>query len=323
MAKKVFVTRQVPESGITMLKEKGYEVTVSTKDGVLTKDELIGYLQKGKYDGVLCLLTDKIDDAIFEAAGPQCKIFANYAVGFNNIDVEAAKKREVVVTNTPGVLTESVAEHTFALMLGIAHRVAEADRFTRAGKYEGWGPMLLLGNDLAGKTLGIIGLGRIGSRVTHHAVRGFYMRVLYHDQKQNAELEQEYGAQAVDLETLLKESDFVSVHVPLLPSTKHLIGSEQLDAMKNTAYLINTSRGPILDEAALVEALKKKVIRGAALDVFENEPKLAPGLADLENVILTPHIASGTEETRGKMAELAATNLIEVLEGGTPPNKVG
>lgn len=322
MNKHIFITRLIPQDGIRMLKEKGYAVTVSEKDGVLTKEELIGELAKVRYDGVLCLLTDKIDDAVFEAAGPQCGIFANYAVGFDNIDTAAAKKRGVIITNTPGVLTETVAEHTFALLLSLAHRIAEADAFTRAGNYKGWGPLLFLGSDVSGKTLGVVGLGRIGSRVAHHAVKGFGMKVLYYDPKPNVDFEKEYGATFVDVPTLLKDADFVSIHVPLLPATRHLIGEKEFSLMKKTAYLINTSRGPIIDEQALVKALQEGRIKGAALDVYENEPALTSGLTGCANAVLTPHIASATEETRGKMAELAAFNLIEALEGRISPNKL-
>ncbi|MBI3684797.1 D-glycerate dehydrogenase [Candidatus Azambacteria bacterium] len=322
MQQHIFITRRIPEPGIRALEGKGYNVTVSGKDGVLTKEELIVALKGKSYDAVLCLLTDKIDDAVFEAAGAQCKIFANYAVGFDNINLDAAKQRGMTVTNTPGVLTNTVAEHTFALILAAAHRIAEADAYTRAGNYKGWAPMLLLGSDVSGKTLGVVGLGRIGSRVAHHAAKGFGMKVLYYDPKPNAEFEKEYGARYVDLPTLLKESDFISIHVPLLPATKYLIGTNEFAMMKKTAYLVNTSRGPIVDEQALVRALKEGMIKGAALDVYENEPSLAPGLADLPNAVLTPHIASATEETRGKMAELAALNIIEALEGRVPPNKL-
>lgn len=323
MANKVFVTRKIPDSGIALLKAAGFELVVSEKDGVLTKDELMGALKKEKYDGVLCLLTDHIDDEVFNAAGKQCKIFANYAVGFDNIDLKAARTRNIMVTNTPGVLTETVAEHTFALMLAIAHRVAEADRFTRAGKYKGWGPMLLLGSDVFGKTLGIIGLGRIGARVVHHAVRGFDMKVLYYDVQRNENFEREYGAAYRDrIETLLPDADFVSIHVPLLESTKHLMNDLRFGMMRNTAYLINTSRGPIVDEQALLRALRAGTIKGVALDVFENEPAIEPLLLELDSILLTPHIASGTIETREKMARLAANNLIEALAGRVPPNIV-
>ncbi len=319
---KIYVTRKIPESGINKLKEKGYEIDVNPEDKVLSKEELLGALKQKPYDAVLCLLTDKIDGEVF-AAAPNAKIFANYAVGFNNIDLDAAKERGMMISNTPGVLTETVAEYAFSLMLSIAHRVVEGDKFTRAGKYKGWAPMLLLGTDLSNKTLGVVGLGRIGSRVAYHAVKGFGMKALYYDIKRNEEFEKEYGAEFREsVDDVLKEADFVSVHVPLLESTVHLINKERLGMMKPSAYLINTSRGPVVDEKALVEALKNKVIKGAALDVYENEPELAPGLAELDNVILTPHIASATEETRSKMSDLAAENIIAALEGGTPPNLV-
>ena len=320
---KIFITRKIPDRGIEMLKVKGYEVVVSPHDRVLSKEELKNYLTEGKFDAVLCLLTDKVDAEILDAAGKQCKVFANYAVGFDNIDIKTAQERGIMVTNTPGVLTDSVAEHAFSLILSIAHRVAESDKFTKEGKYTGWAPMLLLGADVSRKTLGIVGLGRIGSRVAHHAAKGFDMKILYYDLKRNEDFEKEFGAAFKEnIDDLFKEADFISIHVPLLPSTKHLVDAKHLGLMKKTAYLINTSRGPIVDEVALVAALQKKEIAGAALDVFENEPKLAPGLAELDNVILTPHTASATEETRQKMGELAAQNIIEALEGRTPPNLV-
>src|SRR3989344_2860742 len=320
---KVFITRPIPENGINLLKEKGYEVVMNSEDRLLRREEFVGELRKGKYDAVLTKLTEKIDEEVYDAAGPQAKIFANYAVGYDNIDIASAEKRGLMITNTPGVLTNAVAEHTFALMLAIAHRVAEGDRFTRAGKYVGWAPMLLLGNDLSSKTIGIVGLGRIGSRVAYHAVKGFDAKIIYHDPNRNADFEKEYGATYKEkLEDLLSEADFVSIHVPLMESTRHLINAERLKSMKPSAYLINTSRGPIVDEKALVLALKNKVIKGAALDVFEEEPKLAPGLAELENAVLTPHLASATEETRAAMSRLAAENIIAALEGQTPPNLV-
>lgn len=320
---KIFVTRQIPDRGIHLLREKGHTVIISPLDRVLTKGELIQYLQQDRYDAVLCLLTDKIDADVLDATGKQCKIFANYAVGFDNVDVKAAAERGIVVTNTPGVLTDSVAEHTFTLMLATAHRVAESDRFTRAGNYKGWEPMLLLGTDVSKKILGIIGLGRIGSRVAHHAVKGFGMKVLYHDVKRSEEFENEFRAQFKEnVDDIFREADFISLHIPLLPTTRHLVDSRHLGLMKKTAYLINTSRGPVVDEQALVAALRAGTIRGAALDVFENEPALASGLAELENVILTPHTASATEETRQAMSELAAKNIVEALEGRVPPNAV-
>ena len=320
---RIFITRNIPSQGIEMLNAKGYEVVVSPHDRVLAREELIASLKADQYDAVLCLLTDKIDGDVLDAAGKQCKVFANYAVGFDNIDMKAAQERGMMITNTPGVLTNTVAEHAFALILASGHRIAEADRFTRAGKYTGWAPMMLLGHDVSGKTLGIVGLGRIGSRVAHHAVAGFEMKVLYYDVKRNEEFEKEFGAEfRENADDVFRESDFVSIHVPLLPTTKHMVNARLLSLMKKTAYIVNTSRGPIVDEAALVEALRNNVIAGAALDVYENEPTLAPGLAELENVILTPHIASATEETRQAMSVLAAQNIIEALEGRTPPNVV-
>lgn len=228
-----------------------------------------------------------------------------------------------MVTNTPGVLTETVAEHTFALMMAIAHRISEADRFARAGKFTAWGPELFLGTDICHKTLGIIGLGRVGSRVALHAAKGFEMKVLYYDPQPNPDLEKEFGAVfVVNIDELLPQCDFVSINVPLLESTRHLINEERLKKMKPSAYLINTSRGPVVDEKALAQALKNGVIKGAALDVFEFEPEITPELKELDNVVLTPHIASATIGTRSKMAELAANNIIEALEGRTPPNLV-
>jgi glyoxylate reductase len=318
---KIFVTRKIPERGIAMLREKGHDVSVSPHDRVLSKSEIIE-MGKGA-DALLCLLTDKIDDEVLEGIGPSLKIVANYAVGFDNLDLGALKKRNIPATNTPGVLSESVAEHTFALLLAIAHRIPESDRFTRAGKYVGWGPLLLLGQDVSGKVLGVLGLGRIGTLVAKHGLFGFGMKVAYYDVKRNEEFEKEFSAEfCATPEELLQKSDFVSIHVPLLPTTRHLIDAERLSMMKPSAYLINTSRGPVIDEAALVNALKNNVIRGAALDVFENEPALSPGLSELENVILTPHTASATEETRAKMSALAGQNIIDFFEGKTPLNLI-
>jgi glyoxylate reductase len=322
MGKKIYITRKIPEAGPKMLLDNGYEVDVSEKDGVLTKDELILELKKKEYDGVLCLLTDTIDKDVFDAS-PSSKIFANYAVGYNNINIEKAKEKGITITNTPDVLTDTVAEHAFALLISIATRIPESDRFVRAGKYEGWAPELFLGNDLKGKTLGILGAGRIGSRVAYHAKNGFDMKIIYYDVSKNENFERELNAKYYNsVDDVLKISDFVSVHVPLLDSTKHLINAERLTMMKNSAYLVNSSRGPVIDEKALVEALKNKVIRGAALDVFEDEPRLAEGLSSLDNVVITPHIASATEETRSKMSEMAAENIISYLSGNEPPNKV-
>lgn len=313
---KVFVTHPIPELGLKMLRDKGYEVEVHKGDRALLKDELVSKLKEA--DAVLSLLVDRFDEGVIAEAGKQLKIIANYAVGYDNIDVAFAQKNNIIVTNTPDVPTGTVAEHTFALILSIAHRVAEGDRFTRAGKYHGWEPMLLLGDDVSKKTLGVVGLGRIGSRVAYHALHGFEMNVIYTDIKRNEQFEKEFNAVYKTLDELLAEADFVSLHVPLLPQTKHLMNKERLGKMKKTAYLVNTSRGPVIDEKALAEALSSGVIAGAALDVFEFEPSVVPELLALENVIVTPHIASATHATRSKMSEIAAQNIIAVLEGGQP-----
>lgn len=319
----IYVTRRIPDAGLTLLREKGFVLDVSEKDGALSREELLTALRAKPYDGVLCLLTDTINGEVFDAA-PHAKIFANYAVGFNNIDVAEAKKRGITVTNTPSLLiANTVAEHAMALILAITCRIPEGDRLMRSGTWSGWGPMQLLGVDLSKQTLGIIGAGRIGSRLAYHCKKGFDMNVIYYDVRQNAEFEKETLARFCPTpEQVLREADIVSIHVPLLDTTRHLINAERLKLMKPTAYLVNTSRGPVVDEVALVDALKRGIIRGAALDVFENEPKMAPGLATLDNVVLTPHIASATEATRGEMARLAAENLIAFFEGKTPPNVV-
>jgi len=316
---KVYITRRIPEPGIEMIR-KEHEVEINPYDRVLTREELLQAV-KGK-DGILCLLTDKIDAEVFDAAGPQLKVVSNYAVGYDNIDVKEATKRGIVVTNTPGVLTETTADLAWALILATARRIVEADKFTRAGKYEGWAPMLFLGQDVYGKTLGIIGMGRIGQAVARRA-KGFNMKVLYNDIRRiPEETEKELNATFVSLDELLEQSDFVSLHTYLSPETYHLINEERLRKMKKTAYLINTSRGPVVDESALVRALKEGWIAGAGLDVYEFEPKLVPGLAECENAVLLPHIASASVETRTKMATMAAENLLAVLAGKMPPNPV-
>lgn len=314
----VFVTRRIPDVGLEILKSKCARVDVNPHDRVLTRAELLEAV-RGR-DGVLCLLSDRIDAEVMDAA-KNVKVFANYAVGYDNIDVAAATTRGIVITNTPGVLTDATSDLAWALLFAVARRIVEADRFTRAGNFTNWGPMLFLGADITGRTLGIVGAGRIGSAMALKSV-GFRMKILYTDERPNPELETKVGARRVLLEELLREADFVSLHVPLTPQTRHLIGKEQLQLMKRTAILINTSRGPVVDEAALVAALKEGTIAGAGLDVYEEEPKLQPGLAECENVVLLPHIGSATTWTRSKMAEMAATNLIAALEGRMPPNCV-
>lgn len=321
MAKfKIFVTRKIPVSGLKMLTKKGYQVKVSPVDRVLTKKEIIKNV-KG-IDALACLLTDKIDDEIMAAAGPKLKIIANYAVGYNNIDIVAAKKRKILVSNTPGVLTKSVAEFTISLIMAIAKRVVSADDFVRQKKFKGWEPMLFLGSGLFGKTLGIVGSGRIGTAVAEIAHRGLKMKIIYHSRSRNPQIEKIFKAQYVSLNQLLKKADFVSLHVPLGPATRHLIGAKELRLMKRTAYLINTSRGPVVDEKALYKALKSRSIRAAAIDVFEKEPKLTPGLGGLDNIIVTPHIASATEEARDEMSEILAANIIAALSNKKPKNLV-
>jgi glyoxylate reductase len=298
-----------------MLQDKGFEVDVSPHARPLTKSELIAALKAKAYDGVLTLLTDPIDAEVMEAA-PSVKIFANFAIGFNNFNVEEAKKRGIILTNTPGGGAERVAEHAWALILALTCRVVEGDSYIRTGKYNGWDPMLLHGTDLTGKTLGIIGTGRIGADVAHRAKNGFMMNVVYYDIRRNEALEKDFGATfCATPEEVLKVADVVSIHVPLTKETTHLINADRLKLMKKDSYLINTSRGPVVDEKALVEALKNRTIRGAGLDVFEEEPKLAPGLIELPNVVMTPHIASATDKSRHDMATLSAQNIIEVLEG--------
>lgn len=320
--KKVYITRKIPEIGIKMFTEKGYEVDISTKDRPLTKKELIKILSKKPYDAVLTLLTDQIDAEVMDAS-PTVKIFANYAIGFNNINIEEAKKRNIYVTNTPGGGADRVAEHTWALILALTCRVVEGDSYMRKGKYKGWDPMLLHGTKLSQKTLGIIGTGKIGADVAHRGKNGFGMNIAYYDVVRNEQLEKDFDATFYpSVDEVLKIADVVSIHVPLLDSTHHLINENRLRLMKPTAYLVNTSRGPVVDENALVEALRKGIIRGAGLDVYEFEPKLARGLTKLSNVVLTPHIASGTEEARHDMAVLSASNIIAVLEGGVPKNSV-
>src|SRR5690606_4745829 len=264
------------------------------QDRLPTKEEVIEGV-RGK-DALLCLLTEEITAEVMDAA-PNLKVISNYAVGYNNIDVEAATARGIVVTNTPGVLTETTADFAWALLMAVARRVVEADRFTRAGKFQGWGPLLLLGSDVYGKCLGVIGMGRIGQAIARRA-RGFDMRVLYYNRRRvDPAIENELQATYASLDELLQEADYVVLTVPLTPETHHLIGPRELAMMKPTAYLINPARGPVVDEKALVEALKSRTIAGAALDVFEEEPKLTPGLTELDNVVLAPHIASATTET--------------------------
>lgn len=320
--KRIFVTRNIPDIALTMLRERGYMVDVFPKDRAPSPRELAKLLSRTRYDAVLSLLTDRIDAAIFDAA-PTVKIYSNYATGFDNIDVAEATKRGITVANAPAERSaEAVAEHTIALMFALAARIVEADEFVRRGKYTGWAPMNFIGMDVLGKTLGLIGVGRIGSRVGFYA-QALGMKVLYYDVKRNEQVEKECGAEfRATPEDILREADIVSLHVPLLDSTRHLINESRIGLMKPTAFLVNTSRGPVIDEVALTAALQVGAIAGAALDVFEFEPKLARGLVNLQNVILTPHIASASVDARNQMAEIAAKNIIEFFDGTTPTHKI-
>lgn len=322
MAKKfkVFVTRKIPKIGIETLRQKAI-IKVSPHDRILKQRELIKMIKGKNFDALLTLLTDHINDQVLDAAGSNLKIVANYAVGFDNIDLKAASKRKIYVTNTPGVLTEAVAEHAFALLLAASRKITESDKYVRGGKYKGWEPMLFLGKQLHEKTLGVVGLGRIGSYVAQIA-RGFNMKVIYFDIARNKQFERKFQAYFASMPHLLKEADFISIHVPLVPQTHHLIKAKHFKMMKNTAILINTSRGPVIDEKALVYALRRKEIAAAGLDVFEHEPHLTPGLKGLKNVILTPHTASATIEARNEMAKITASNILAVLEGKKSPNLV-
>ncbi len=314
---KIFVTRKIPEPGLELLR-KEFDVEVNPYDRVLSKEEIIKGLQ-GK-DGLLCLLTDPIDENVINSE-PKLKMIANYAVGYDNVDIGAATERGIPVSNTPGVLTDTTAEMTWALLFSVARRIVESDKFTRSGRFKGWVPMLMLGQDVSNKTLGIIGAGRIGTAFALKS-RGFNMNVLYADNRLNETLENELGAKKVDLPFLLKESDFISLHVSLNTSTYHMISEKELKRMKKNAVLINTSRGAVIDEQALVKALKEKWIFGAGLDVYEHEPEISDELKKLDNIILQPHSASATIETRTNMAIMAAENMIAGLKGEIPPNCV-
>ncbi len=313
--KKVYITSMIPDEGIEKLKEY-YDVEINEFNRNLTYEELQDNI-KGK-DAVLCLLSDRIDGKLMDVE-PKIKIFANYAVGYNNMDVMAATKRNVYLTNTPGVLTDATADLAWALLFSVARRVVEGDKYVREDKFKGWGPKLLLGMDITGKTLGIIGAGRIGSSFAKKA-KAFDMKILYYNRSKKEEFERGTGAIYVSMEELLKSSDFISLHTPLTKETKHLISDKEFQIMKKTSILINTSRGPVVDEKALVRALKEGKIWGAGLDVFENEPQIEPELVSLDNVVMCPHVGSGTYETRTKMAIMAADSIIAALSGRVPPN---
>ncbi|MDE2030971.1 MAG: D-glycerate dehydrogenase [Patescibacteria group bacterium] len=321
MEKNIYITRKIPDAGLKLLKEKGINFDMGLNTLPPTKKRLINILKKKQYDGVISFLTDSIDQEIFEAC-PSIKVVANFSVGYNNIDLEEIKKRGILVSNTPGTSGIAVAEHAVALMLALTTRLVEGDKFVRKGKFKGWDPELLIGTDIQGKTIGLIGVGDIGSKVAQILHRGFGSNIIYSDINENIALEQETNAQKMDMLEVLKNADIISLHVPLLPSTKHLINKESLAIMKKSAIIINTSRGPVIDEKALSYALKNGTIGGAGLDVFEFEPKITSGLIKLSNVVLTPHIASARENARNMMSVLAAKNIISAFETGKVINNI-
>ncbi len=322
MIQKVFVTRKIPQEGLEMVTGR-FEVTVWPSEHPPSREEIIE--KAADCQGLITLLSDPIDADLMSQL-PSLKVIAQYAVGYDNIDVEEATRRRILVTNTPGVLTETTADLTWSLIMATTRRIVEADRYIRSGKWNvAWGPELLLGADIHGATLGIIGMGRIGQAVTKRA-QGFSMKVLYNSHSQNEEtaaLEALVGAQSTNLDTLLRESDIVSIHVPLNSETHHLIGEKELGIMKKGSILVNTSRGPVVDQEALYRALSSGHLRGAGLDVFEEEPisKESP-LLGLSNVILVPHIGSASMKTRATMATMCAENIIAALDGEKPPNIV-
>lgn len=319
---RLFLTRRIPEPGLNLLREI-FAVTGGGEDRSPSREELRRGV--GGVDALLCLLTETIDEDVMEAAGPRLRVISNMAVGYDNVDVEAASRRRILVTNTPGVLTDATADLTWALILSTVRRVVEGDLLVREGRFDKWGPFMLLGRAVAGATLGIVGMGRIGQAVARRSL-GFDMRVLY------TETEGPLAPGAVpsgarwehrpSLEELLREADIVSLHVPLSAETHHLIGTRELALMRPGSYLINTSRGPVIDEAALVQSLREGHLGGAGLDVYEREPELTMGLTGLDNVVLLPHLGSATVETRGRMAELAARNAIAAIRGETVAHMV-
>jgi len=315
---KVFITRKIPDIGVKLLRNSGFKVKVYEGKKPITSEELINI---GKdFDAIITMLTDKVDENVISHFN-KLKIISNFAVGFNNIDIDAAGKRGIYVTNTPGVLTESTADTAFALLITAARRIIECDKFMREGKFIGWDPLLLLGMEMSGKTVGIIGAGRIGSALARRC-SGFNMKILYSSRNKNEYLENTLKAKKVSLMALLQKSDFISIHVPLNKETYHLIGKKEIELMKKTAVFVNTARGEVVDEKELIKALKSKKIFAAGFDVYEGEPNVNKELFKLDNVVLLPHVGSATFESRSKIAELAAKNVILALKGKKPVHLV-
>lgn len=316
----VLVTyRRIPGAGLVERLRERFLVNVNPAEGQMPREGLLRAVANA--DAMVSMLTDRVDAELLDAA-PRLKVVANYAVGFNNVDVQAATERGIMVTNTPDVVTDATADLAWAILMGIARNVCVVDRFTRSGRWTEWRPEAFIAADITGATLGIVGMGRIGQAVAKRAA-GFDMRILYFDVRQAAsEVERRCGACFVPLDTLLKESDFVTLHVPLFETTRHLIDARALSLMKPTAYLVNAARGPIVDEQALVRALQAGTIAGAALDVYENEPRLADGLAQLDNAILIPHLGANSRRTRDRMAAMTVDNIVSALSGEAPSNLV-
>jgi glyoxylate reductase len=318
---KILVTQRVPDPAYPPLEAIG-DVEANMEEGVIWPYEELLHRGPG-HDYIYCLLTDNIDAKFLEGCAnstPHLKMVANMAVGYNNIDLETATRLGIAVSNTPGVLSDTTADFAFALLMATARRIPEAERFLRAGKYHGWGPLLFCGQDVHDSTLGLIGAGRIGKLVAQRA-SGFDMKVLYYDvQRMSPEDETDYHLTYLPMEEVLQQSDFISIHTPYLPSTHHLIGEREFSMMKPNAILINTARGPIVDEKALVKALQEGKITAAGLDVFENEPAVEPELLSMENVVLVPHIASASLKTRTLMATMASDNIVAYHNGQRPPN---
>ncbi|MFW6057004.1 MAG: 2-hydroxyacid dehydrogenase [Chloroflexota bacterium] len=314
----VYVSFWLPEAALEVLRQK-HTVVSHESESLPSREELVARLSEA--DAFLCV-GSRVDKEVLDQVGSRLKIIANWGVGFNNIDAEYAAQKGIMVTNTPDVLTETTADLSWAILMAVARRIVEADAYVRAGEFKGFKPFAMLGSDVWGKTIGIVGFGRIGQAVGRRAL-GFGMRVLYHNRTRlTQEIEASLKATYADIDSLLAESDFVSLYVPLSDETRHLIDARRLSMMKKSAFLVNVSRGPVVDEQALLEALRAGTIAGAALDVFEREPEITPGLTELPNVVLTPHIGSGSWETRTNMAHVAVRNILAALDGETPPNLV-
>ena len=312
---KVVVTRLMPEAGMKLLREQ-CDLQVWEEDRPIPPETLKSWA--AGVDGIVCVLSDPVRAEVMDAAGPSLRAISTMAVGIDNIDVAEATRRGILIGHTPGVLTEATADLTWALIMSLSRRIVEGDRLVRSGQWTGWGPKQLIGGDFLGRTLGIVGMGRIGQAVARRAV-GFDMKIIYHNRKRVApEVEKKYGARLVSMDELIATSDYISLHTPLNDESRHLFNAESISRMKPSAYLINVARGPVVDEAALVEALRSKKIAGAAFDVYEREPALTPGLADLPNVVLAPHIGSASGSTRDRMSVMTAENLLRALRGECP-----